>query len=254
MIGMPSSTARSARRAQRDIEEGGGIKICCCRVFTCVNLNLLSTNHGLLKVSEVILGSCCQTLLVRFGLDSAADIGQAFNTCLTTVSSCLMTSSLLLFCYLLSTRTFNLVRQSLFVSFFLFFFFNSSENVHFILKQYLHFNPRILFLFISMFQEIFFNLCACFMYLSASLYMGFTVSFWLYPKFELQRAYVAYPAMTAVYVSTCVFFAYIVRVFSIGLFQRISNLFSSLQYIGIILGIIHGIDCYLAYKFYKGYL
>lgn len=118
MIGMPSSTARSARRAQRDIEEGGGIKICCCRVFTCVNLNLLSTNHGLLKVSEVILGSCCQTLLVRFGLDSAADIGQAFNTCLTTVSSCLMTSSLLLFCYLLSTRTFNLVRQSLFVCFF----------------------------------------------------------------------------------------------------------------------------------------
>lgn len=137
MIGMPSSTARSARRAQRDIEEGGGIKICCCRVFTCVNLNLLSTNHGLMKVSEVILGSCCQTLLVRFGLDSAADIGQAFNTCLTTVSSCLMTSSLLLFCYLLSTRTFNLVRQSLFVSFF-------SSLIHqkmfiFFLKKYLHF-------------------------------------------------------------------------------------------------------------------
>lgn len=38
------------------------------------------------------------------------------------------------------------------------------------------------------------------MYMSASVYMGFTVSFWLYPKFELQRAYMAYPAMTAVYV------------------------------------------------------
>lgn len=142
---MPSSTARSARRVQRDIEEGGGIKICCCRVFTCVNLNLLSTNHGLMKVSEVILGSCCQTLLVRFGLDSAADIGQAFNTCLTTVSSCLMTSSLLLFCYLLSTRTFNLVRQSLFVSFFSYFSLIHQKMFIFFLKQYLHFNPRILF-------------------------------------------------------------------------------------------------------------
>lgn len=197
VIGMPTSTARSARRAQREIDEGGGIKICCCRVFTCVNLTLLSTNHGLMKVSEVILGSCCQTLLVRFGMDSAADIGQAFNTCLTTVSSCLMTSSLLLFCYLLSTRTFNLVRQSLFVSFFHSNKFFSAFS-SFQLKIYLHFSiPNPIYIP----QEIFFNLCACFMYLSSSLYMGFTVSFWLYPKFELQRAYVAYPAMTAVYVS-----------------------------------------------------
>lgn len=117
IIGMPTATQRSARMARQSIEEGGGIKICCCRVFTCVNLNLLSTNHGLMKVSEVILASCCQTLLIRFGMENAADIGQAFNSCLTTVSSCLMTSSLLLFCYMISTRTFNLVRQSLFVSF-----------------------------------------------------------------------------------------------------------------------------------------
>ncbi|XP_055302382.1 protein singles bar [Sitodiplosis mosellana] len=185
IIGMPTAAHRSARMARANIEQDGGIKICCCRMFTCVNLNFLSTNHGLMKVSEVILSSCCQTLLVRFGMESAADIGQAFNTCLTTVSSCLMTSSLLLFCYILSTRTFNLVRQSLF--------------------------------------EIFYNLCACFMYFSASVYMGFTVNIWLWPKFELQRAYMAYPAMTAVY------------------------------YIGFILGIVHGIDCYLAYKFYKGY-
>lgn len=116
IIGMPTASHRSARHARANIEQDGGIKICCCRMFTCVNLNFLSTNHGLMKVSEVILGSCCQTLLVRFGMESAADIGQAFNTCFTTVSSCLMTSSLLLFCYILSTRTFNLVRQSLFVS------------------------------------------------------------------------------------------------------------------------------------------
>lgn len=114
IIGSPTARA-SGRAVRRDIESGG-IEICCCRVFTCVNLNLLTSNHGLLKISEVILGSCCQTLLVRFGMESAGEIGQAFNTCLTTVSSCLMTSSILLFCYVVSTRTFHLVRQSLFVS------------------------------------------------------------------------------------------------------------------------------------------
>lgn len=116
VIGMPTSAQRSARQARPNIEQEGGIEICCCRMFTCVNLNFLSTNHGLMKVSEVILASCCQTLLIRFGMENAVSIGQAFNTSLTTVSSCLMTSSLLLFCYIISTRTFNLVRQSLFVS------------------------------------------------------------------------------------------------------------------------------------------
>lgn len=184
VIGMPTSSARSARIARQTIIEDGGINVCCCRMFTCVNLNFLTTNHGLMKVSEVILGSCCQTLLVRFGMDSAPVIGQAFNTCLTTVSSCLMTSSLLLFCYLISTRTFNLVRQSLFVSIF---------------SQFSRWHSLIVFF--RSFQEIFFNLSACFMYLSTSLYMGFSVSFWLLPKFELTHTYTAYPAMTAVYVS-----------------------------------------------------
>lgn len=115
-IGMPITHGRSARIARQNIDAEAGIKLCCCRVLTCVNVNFLSTNHGLMKISEVILGTCCQSLLVRFGMDSAAEIGQAFNTCLTTVSSCLMVSSLLLLCYVLSTRTFNLVRQSLFVS------------------------------------------------------------------------------------------------------------------------------------------
>lgn len=99
------------------IDEKPGIEVCCCRVLTCFNFNFLLNTHGLLKVSEVILASCCQTLLIRFGMENASDIGQAFNTCLTTVSSCLMTSSLLLFCYIISTRTFNLIRQSLFVSY-----------------------------------------------------------------------------------------------------------------------------------------
>lgn len=117
IIGMPTSSARSARNARQNImEDGGGIKICCCRMFTCVNVNFLTTNHGLMKVSEVILATCCYSLLIRFGQDSAKQIGEAFNSCLKTVTSCLFTSGLLLFCYIISTRTFNLVRQSIFVS------------------------------------------------------------------------------------------------------------------------------------------
>lgn len=82
------------------------------------------------------------------------------------------------------------------------------------------------------------------MYMSASAYMGISVSFWLYPKFELQRAYMAYPAMTAVYVSAVN-----------GLVSNaLCSKFSSLpQYMGFLLGIIYGIDAYSAYKFYKGY-
>lgn len=109
VIRMPASAGRSDY-------DNSGIKICCCRIFTCINLNIITSNHGLLKVSEVILGSCCQTMLVRFGIPNAEDIGQAFNSCMTTVSACLLTSTLLLFCYVISTKSFHLIRQSLFVS------------------------------------------------------------------------------------------------------------------------------------------
>lgn len=117
---MPVSSAR-AQPTRYSTQNNGGIEICCCRVFTCVNLGFLTSPHGLLKISEVVLGSCCQTLLIRFGLPNAEDIGQAFNSFLTTSSSCLMTASILLFCYVISTRTFQLVRQSLFVSCFCFY-------------------------------------------------------------------------------------------------------------------------------------
>lgn len=94
----------------------GGISICCCRICTCINVGFLSTRTGLLKLVEVMVGSLCQTLLIQYGLPYATDIGQAFTGCLTTVASCLTTTSILLFCYIVSTRTYQLVRQSLFVS------------------------------------------------------------------------------------------------------------------------------------------
>lgn len=61
---------------------------------------------------------------------------------------------------------------------------------------------RIVRISISCFlQEVVFNAVSCFFYLSASSYMGFAVNVWLYPRFAIQSGYMAYPAMTAVYVS-----------------------------------------------------
>lgn len=114
VIRMPAGSNRMRHDAGSQLP---GIQICCCRMFTCFNLGFITSKAGLLKVAEVILGSLCQTLLVQFGLPAAEDIGQAFNSFLTTASSCLMTSTILFICYLVSTKSYHLVRQSMFVRF-----------------------------------------------------------------------------------------------------------------------------------------
>jgi hypothetical protein len=40
------------------------------------NVEFLTSRCGLLKVFEVVLGSCCETLLIRFGMPAAQDIGE----------------------------------------------------------------------------------------------------------------------------------------------------------------------------------
>lgn len=110
VIRMPVS-----RRHLDDDQFKGGIDLCCCRICTCVNFSFFTSKYGLLKLCEVILASFCQTLLVRFGLPAAGDIGPAFNSFLTTASACLMTSSILLFCFIMSKKTFMLMQQTMFV-------------------------------------------------------------------------------------------------------------------------------------------
>ncbi|KAI8435043.1 hypothetical protein MSG28_003465 [Choristoneura fumiferana] len=48
--------------------------------------------------------------------------------------------------------------------------------------------------------ECLFNAVACFLYLSASSYMGVAVNLYLYPQYAVISMYSAYPAMTAVYI------------------------------------------------------
>lgn len=114
---MASSVIQMPMRqnAQRN-QSRNGIKLGCCRVCTCIHLEFLTTQSGLLKIFQLLLGSCCETLLIRFGLQAASDMGEAFHSFLTTVSACLTTTLILTICYILSARTYNLIRQSIFVS------------------------------------------------------------------------------------------------------------------------------------------
>lgn len=144
-------------------KNGGGINLCCCRICTCVNFSFMWSKLGLLKAIEIGLASMCETLLIQYGLPYADNIGQALISFLTTTACCFSTTVILTICYLMSERSVNHIRQSLF--------------------------------------EALFNGFAAFMYASASSYMGFACLVWLHPQFLIRPGFWAYPAMTAVYVS-----------------------------------------------------
>lgn len=90
-----------------------------------------------------VLGSCCETLLVQFGMAAVNDLGTVVsliefnekNTLISsldsnrkfyvgeslysfhsTVSSCMLTTFVLLISYIISAKTYGLIRQSIFVS------------------------------------------------------------------------------------------------------------------------------------------
>ncbi|ETN65263.1 singles bar [Anopheles darlingi] len=76
-------------------------------------------------------------------------------------------------------------------------------------------------------EEVVYNGLACAMYLSAASYLGFAVNVFLYPKFLIFKntggIHSAYPAMTAVY------------------------------YMGGIVGLVYGVDAFVAFRHLKGY-
>jgi len=62
-----------------------------------------------------LLGLLCQFLLVQFGSSYAPDLGDSYTEFLVSVSSCLLTTVLLLVCYILSKNSYHLIRSSIFV-------------------------------------------------------------------------------------------------------------------------------------------
>ncbi|EFA09938.1 protein singles bar [Tribolium castaneum] len=138
-----------------------GINCCCCNCCTCLNLQFLRSEPGVLKILELFLGSFCQSLALNYGLDFSGTMGPSYQSFLTAVAWCIMTTTLLLFCYVISEKTCSLVRQSLF--------------------------------------ETVFNATACFSYLSTCSYLGYIVNMFLKPMYVTVPYFQAYPAMSAAY-------------------------------------------------------
>lgn len=106
VIRMPKEQVHRTRKKN-------GIKVGCFRVCSCIHFSFLSSKIGMLKLFELLLGSCCETLLINFGMREMSD--SAFHSFLTTVTACLSTTFILCLCYTLSSRSYSLIRQSLFV-------------------------------------------------------------------------------------------------------------------------------------------
>ncbi|PSN42073.1 hypothetical protein C0J52_16392 [Blattella germanica] len=145
-----------------DTPRGGGVHCCCCTCCTCIHLQFLKTTEGRLKLAEVILAAICQSLVLNYGMAYSQNMGPAYDSFLTTVSSCLLTSGLLLACYILSDRSMGLLRSSLF--------------------------------------ETLFNAVAAFLYLSSSSYVSYAVNIFLRPLYLVTPFFQVYPAMTAAYI------------------------------------------------------
>lgn len=70
--------------------------------------------------------------------------------------------------------------------------------------------------------ETVFNTLACLLYLTSSSYLSWAVHTWLWPGYVLTPGYSVYPAMTAAYI------------------------------LGLVLGVVHGVDAWLSYRHLKG--
>lgn len=89
------------------------------------------------------------------------DLGAGYFVFLTTTSACLLTTSVLLFCYITSVTTYQRVRPSLF--------------------------------------EVAFNVVACVLYTGASAFLATAVQMHLFYFYKTIPGFSAYPAMTATY-------------------------------------------------------
>ncbi|XP_017965651.1 protein singles bar isoform X2 [Drosophila navojoa] len=93
-----------------------GIRVCCCRICTCINFGFVLSPGGLLKLMQLGLATLCEGLLIRYGVPYADSIGQALTSFLATTGHCFTTTGILLLCYCFSDKSYGLIRQSLFVS------------------------------------------------------------------------------------------------------------------------------------------
>nr|XP_023026943.1 protein singles bar isoform X1 [Leptinotarsa decemlineata] len=138
-----------------------GVSCCCCRCCTCMHLDILKTEPGMIKLTEIVLGFFCQSLALNFGLQYTSVLGPSLQSFITTVTWCLMTSFVILACYIFSQKSFSLLRSSLF--------------------------------------ETLFNGVAAFSYISSCSYLGWAVNVFLHPMYLVTPFFQVYPALSAAY-------------------------------------------------------
>ena len=181
---MPTVIRMPKEQVHQRGKNRNGFNIGCFRVCTCVHLEFLTSKSGMLKLFELLLGSCCETLLINFGMRELS--ATAFHSFLTTVSACLATTFILCLCYTLSSRSFFLIRQSLFVRWLI-----KAKSV----ERQLRNN------FIHLSQELLFNGLACSLYFMAAFYVGFMSKMPSYRNILLFTLSNTNPALTCIYVS-----------------------------------------------------
>lgn len=189
----------------------GGVGCCCCfRCCSCIHLGFLKTGPGKLKLAEIVslllfilktknqshdfqvIGFFCQSLALQYGSNYSSTMGVSFQSFVTNVTWCFLTTFLLLVCYLFSPKSINLIKSSLFVGF-----------LNFLLRFHL----------IETFQEVLFNILAALTYMSSCSYLGYVVNIVLEPVYMITPHYQVYPAMSAAYVSCFACFPDIYNIF-----------------------------------------
>ncbi|XP_043259997.1 protein singles bar [Colletes gigas] len=156
-----NGTGPMIRMSSASTHAAGGIGCCFCRCCTCIHVEFLKTTPGILKLCEAVISGLIQSLLINYGLRHSTTIGSAFEGSLTTSSACFLTSAVLLACYIVSEKSYKLIRSSLF--------------------------------------EMMFNALASFLYLSSASYLAFSTKIFLLPEYHLRPGFDVYPAMTAAY-------------------------------------------------------
>ncbi|KAK7075052.1 hypothetical protein SK128_006945 [Halocaridina rubra] len=173
--------------------EEGGIDCGCCRICPCIHLGFLRTRAGWLKMIELIITAIVLILTLEYGLYYSSSLGQAFNFFLVIVCAGIFVISLLIFCYIISSNSFSLIRSSV--------------------------------------LETVFNVLIGILYLISSSHLSWAVQTWLYPHYRVTPYFTVYPAMTAAYVSLHSLIFWV---------------------LGFVLGCVHLIDAFMAYRHLQG--
>ncbi|CAG7719821.1 unnamed protein product [Allacma fusca] len=160
IISSPASIRYNNRGTLRG--NRGGISCGKWQCCPCLHVDFIRRTPGILKIFEALIGVICQFLLLMYGAKHSQVLGESFTLFLISISSCLITTILLLGCYLVSRNTYHLIRSSIF--------------------------------------EVAFNIVASLLIMTSSSYLAYAVSTRLYDDYTRIAFFQVYPALCAAYI------------------------------------------------------